>query len=211
MSIESIRDALRRDVRSGAVALLGAELVHGELRARIVETEAYRGSDDPGSHAHRGQTPRCEVMFGPAGIAYVYFTYGMHWMLNVSALEEGAGAAVLIRAAIPLEGTVLMRERRSRAKSDKQLLAGPACLCAAFGIDRRHNGWDLFAAGSPLRIQAGRPPSAVVYGPRVGLAAGKGEKTRWRFADADALEWISKPKGALARLYVPPEEILPIG
>lgn len=200
---------LQSDVRAGAIALLGAELIRGELRARIVETEAYRGADDPGSHAHRGPTPRCEAMFGPAGFAYVYFTYGMHWMLNVSALGHDEGAAVLIRSAIPISGIESMRERRPKAKSDQQILSGPACLCTAFGIDRAQYGVNLFDPSSELRIVAGVPPQVVLHGPRVGLAPGKGDKTRWRFAEGESMAWVSRPHRELVPLTCLPQDIPP--
>lgn len=116
-------DALAHDVRRGAVALLGAHLVRGEKRARIVEVEAYRGIDDPGSHAFRGATPRNEVMFGPPGFAYVYFTYGMHWMLNVSSQNHSVAAAVLLRAGEPLAGSIRCARTGSEPSATKTYLA----------------------------------------------------------------------------------------
>src|SRR6185503_6309604 len=136
VSLDDILHELATDVRRGAVALLGTHLVRGKRRARIVEVEAYRGLDDPGSHAFRGPTPRNQVMFGPPGFAYVYFTYGMHWMLNVTAQHHGIGAAVLIRAAEPLEGIQKMQDMRPKAQKIEDLLSGPTKICAAFEIDR---------------------------------------------------------------------------
>ena len=132
--LEEALAALDNDVLAGAKALLGLNLVKGEMRARIVEVEAYRTPDDPACHAHRGVTPRNEVMFGPAGRAYVYFNYGVHWMLNVTAHSQGDAAAVLIRAAQPVNGLVEMRGARSSTKSDRDLLSGPGKLAAAYGI-----------------------------------------------------------------------------
>jgi len=153
------------------------------LAARIVEVEAYRGSDDAGSHAYRGMTPRTEVMFGPPGHLYVYFTYGMHWCANVVAAPGRAGdaAAVLLRAAAPVDGIELMRERRVKARRDRDLLAGPARLCQAFGITGVDNGSDL--GRGPLRIvdDGVAPPPTPATSTRIGLAAGRGDDHPWRF------------------------------
>jgi len=134
-----------------AQALLGKTLVHGDLRVRIVETEAYLGPDDLASHAAGWRrTPRNEVMYGPAGHAYVYFIYGMYFCLNVVTEDEGFPTAVLIRAGDP--GA-----------------RGPGVLCRELGLTREHNGLDLTAGGS-LRIEAGPPPrEKVVEAPRVGV------------------------------------------
>jgi DNA-3-methyladenine glycosylase len=209
VTLESVLHQLGRDVRAGAAALLGVHLVRGPLRARIVETEAYRGDDDPGSHAWRGVTPRNRVMFGAAGRAYVYFIYGNYWMLNVTAQDHGVGAAVLIRAAQPLEGLDSIRLRRPAARSDRDLLNGPAKLCAAFGITGQENGASLFYSGAELRLEPGEPVSRIVHGPRIGLAAGKGEHHEWRFADAEALEWVSRPVQDLRPLACRPEDVDP--
>lgn len=189
---EQLFAALEADVHSGCAALLGMELVRGERRARIVEVEAYR-SDDPGSHAFRGKTKRNEVMYGAPGRAYVYFNYGVHWMLNVTAHAEGDAAAILVRAAEPLEGLEFMYARRPRAKGPKDLLSGPGKLAAAFDITGRDNGVDLLSANSELRIEPGEPAKHVLTGLRIGLADGKGETLPWRYIDGDRLDWISKP------------------
>lgn len=192
MTPGDILEALRRDVVEGSQALLGAHLVRGPRRARIVEVEAYRAADDPGSHAFRGPTRRNQPMFGPPGHAYVYFTYGAHWMLNVTAHPDGDAAAVLIRAAQPLDGLEIMRKRRPKAATDQALLSGPAKLAAAFDITGADNGLDLFG-GSDLQVEGGSPARRVRQGVRIGLAEGKGDDIPWRFVDADALEWISRP------------------
>ena len=183
------RQALEADALEVAPALLGCLLVRDDGRAaRIVEVEAYRGADDPGSHAYRGPTPRNEVMFGPAGHLYVYFTYGMHWCANVVCGPEGVASAVLLRAASPLAGTDAMRAARAgTSMPDRDLCRGPARLCRAFGIDGTANGTDV-VTGRPFGVSlqpAPDPPGAVEHGPRVGLAPGKGEALPWRFWLAD--------------------------
>jgi DNA-3-methyladenine glycosylase len=176
------------DPVAAARALLGC-IHHEDCSARIVETEAYRASDDPASHAFRGQTPRNAVMFGPVGVAYVYFNYGVHWMFNVVAHVEGEAGAVLIRAAEPLTGLELMAARR-RVDKPEALLSGPGKLCQGLGVTKEHYGVDLLAGGS-LRLEDGVAPREIVAGPRIGIAQGKGNETPWRFIDADAKKWIS--------------------
>ena len=151
------------------------------VAARIVETEAYEQTD-PASHSFRGITARNAVMFGPAGHLYVYFTYGMHFCMNVVTDREGWGSAVLLRAAEPLEGVATMRRRRGT--TDPRLLcSGPARFSQALGIDRRFDGVDL-VDGSTLWIERGVPvPSArVEIGPRVGIRSGVEQP--WRFSVA---------------------------
>lgn len=176
-----------------APALLGAYLIRGERVARIVETEAYSAEDDPGSHAYRRKTPRNAIMFGPPGRAYVYFNYGMHWMLNVVAHEEGKAAAVLVRAAEPIAGLEAMRLRRPGIR-DLELLNGPGKLCRAFEITRADEGIDLLASDSDLRIVAGEPPAEILVATRVGLSPGKGEELLRRYVDRTRLPWVSKPR-----------------
>jgi DNA-3-methyladenine glycosylase len=154
--------------------LLGMQLVRVEGNERIagtiIETEAYIGEEDQGCHARAGLTPRTQVMYGAPGHAYVYFTYGMHWMLNFVTEAEGFPAAVLIRAIQPIQGLDLIAARRNSQPSSKWT-DGPAKICQALAIDRRFNGLDLCAPGSPLFVAAGTPiPDAnVTIGPRVGL------------------------------------------
>ncbi|HZH97412.1 MAG TPA: DNA-3-methyladenine glycosylase [Fimbriimonadaceae bacterium] len=191
--VHELRKRLAADIFTASKALLGAFLVKGEMRSRIVEVEGYREGDDPGSHAFRGPTPRIQVMYGAPGRAYVYFTYGMYWMLNVVAHEEGSAAAILVRAAQPLSGQDEMRLRRPKARRDEDLLSGPGKLCLAYGIDRRFNGMDLLDPTSELHIEVGPMPKRIVTGTRIGLAPGKGDELPWRFMDADHMRWVSKP------------------
>lgn len=154
--------------------LLGMRLVRLEgvqrIAGTIIETEAYIGEEDLGCHARSGPTPRTQVMYGPPGHAYVYFTYGMHWMLNFVTEVEGSPAAVLIRAIQPAEGLDLIAARRDGQPPSKWT-DGPAKICQALGIDGSFNGLDLSAPGSPLFVETGDPiPEArVTIGPRVGL------------------------------------------
>lgn len=157
----------------------------------IVEAEAYAGPEDRASHARAGRTARTAPMFGPAGHAYVYLVYGMHHCLNVVTESDGRAGAVLVRALLPTMGLESIRARRGRpGEPDGRLAAGPARLCDALGIDRRHDGLDLLGAGA-LRLL--RPPqgwplprSAIVEGERIGVAyAGPGwADRRWRFGVA---------------------------
>lgn len=160
--------------------LLGCTLTGGGVTVRLTEVEAYAGLDDPGSHAFRGRTPRTAVMFGPPGRAYVYFSYGMHWCLNVVCGPEGRAAAVLLRAGEVVSGQAAARERRCDA-ADRELARGPARLARTLGVDGRLNGSDLLGGG-PLLLVPGPPvPEALVRrGPRVGLAAAADRP--WRFS-----------------------------
>jgi DNA-3-methyladenine glycosylase len=151
------------------------------LAARLVEVEAYRGSEDAGSHAFRGMTPRTRVMFGPPGHLYVYFTYGMHWCANVVGLNHGDAAAVLLRAAAPVEGIDVMRERRVKARRERDLLAGPARLCQAFGITGVDNGNDVIRGDVRILDDGVAPPDAPGVSLRIGLAPGRGDEHPWRF------------------------------
>lgn len=190
MSTEDLLDLLRTDVVAAAPALLGATLVRGDMRARIVEVEAYR-KDDPACHAYNGRTPRTEIMYGPPGFAYVYFNYGVHWMLNVVCHEQEDPAAVLIRAAQPLEGLDQMRLNRGVTR-DRDLLSGPGKLAKAFRITGADNGLDLLSPGDMFLVPADVRVENVVAGPRVGIAVGKWHDVPWRFMDGDGMEWVSR-------------------
>jgi DNA-3-methyladenine glycosylase len=170
-----------RDPRLVAPDLLGKLLVRDGLAARIVEVEAYCGGADPGSHAYRGRTPRNATMFGPAGHLYVYFTYGMHWCANAVCGPAGEGVAVLLRAAEPVEGVALMWERRRKANRERDLLAGPARLCQAFGLDGADDGADLVTADHGVTIvdDGTPPPKRPWVGTRIGLSAGADLPWRW--------------------------------
>ena len=163
-----------RPVVTVARDLIGARLVRclGNERAGgfIIETEAYQGESDLACHARAGRTARIEVMYGPAGRAYVYFIYGMHWMLNVVAEEEGSPCAVLIRAILPVEGIPLIKSRRSAAPR-KDWTNGPARLCQALEIDGRLNGANLTDPNGSLFIEPGIaiPEEQILRGPRVGI------------------------------------------
>lgn len=170
-----------RDPREVAPDLLGKVLVHGGLAARLVEVEAYCGSDDPGSHAYRGPTPRTRTMFGPAGHLYVYFTYGMHWCANVVCGSAGTAGAVLLRAAAPTSGIAAMREARPRARRDRDLTSGPARLCQAFGIDGSFDGADVVRGDRGVRLvdDGTAPASEPATSTRIGLSAGSDLPWRW--------------------------------
>ena len=153
--------------------LLGAVLQcttpEGVTRGRIVETEAYIGPEDPACHAAAGLTRRTRHLFGPPGISYVYLIYGMYWCFNAVTRERGHGAAVLVRAVAPIDGIELMRARRPRAKSDRELTNGPGKLCLAMGIDADMDGLSL--RSGPILIRAGHPVANedVVVTPRIGI------------------------------------------
>jgi DNA-3-methyladenine glycosylase len=170
-----------RDPRVVAPELLGKVLVHGSRSARIVEVEAYCGADDPGSHAFRGPTPRNEVMFGPAGHLYVYFTYGMHWCANAVCADSGIAGAVLLRAGAPLTGLDDMWAARPAARRVRDLCSGPAKLCQALGLDGAFDGADLVAReGGVTVVDDGvEPPAEPGVSTRVGLSAGSDHPWRW--------------------------------
>jgi len=168
--------------------LIGTRLVRVldgiRLAGIIIEAEAYIGEDDQGCHAKSGRTKRNTVMYGPPGHAYVYFTYGMHWMLNAVTEREGFPAAVLIRGIVPVEGAGIISARRQGRDT-----SGPAKLTQALGIDACLNGASLCDTNTDLWVEAGSPvaDSDIITGPRVGL-------------DGVPEPWISMPW----RFRVPP-------
>jgi DNA-3-methyladenine glycosylase len=197
------REFFRRPATTVAPELLGCVLRHdtlaGQVAVAIVEVEAYTGGSDPASHAFRGRTARNAVMFGEPGHAYVYFTYGMHFCVNLVCQPAGEAAAVLLRAGRVADGADLAEARRAaRASapgadlaarvagkgSGANLASGPARLCQALGIDRAQNGADVCDPGGPLTVLAGPgfaglPSSQIASGPRVGVRAGS--EVNWRF------------------------------
>lgn len=157
-----------------ALAALGRRLVWegpgGRVSGRIVEVEAYGGPEDDASHARPGPTRRNATMFGEAGHAYVYFTYGMHHCLNLVTGPAGVAGAVLIRALEPLEGLDLVRAARGPAVPDHALLRGPGCVARGLGLTLDHDGLDL--TRGPLWLARERPrraPWPVARGPRIGI------------------------------------------
>jgi len=187
-----------RDALELAPALLNKLLVRTgdgpRLSARIVEVEAYRGADDPGSHSFRRRTPRNETMFGPPGHLYVYFSYGNHWCMNVVSGPGAQPHAVLLRAAAPLAGVDTMRERRVAARRDRDLCSGPGRLGQAFGVDRSHDGLDLVRGEIRIVDDGVAPPARPGVSTRIGLAPGKGEARRYRFYVAGEENVSAKPR-----------------
>jgi len=215
------RDFFARHAVEVAPDLLGCVLEHqteaGLVAVELTEVEAYAGRSDPASHAYRGKTRRNAVMFGPPGHAYVYFTYGMHFCVNMVCLgEEGSASAVLLRAGAIIEGEDLARARRTRGTArvaSRDLARGPARLCQALDIDLRLDGADVCAAESPLQVRAGAgnpvssaalaargddppgTPRRIATGPRVGVSSAA--DIPWRF-------WVDgDPTVSVYRAHVP--------
>lgn len=164
-----------------AMRLLGCHIlreINGQtVTVRIVETEAY-DQTDAASHSYKGRTPRTDVMFGPPGYLYVYFTYGMHYCCNVVVGATGEGAAVLIRAVEPISDTALLQHNRP-GHSGVQLTNGPAKLCQALNITKDMNGHDLSQSPMQLILQPPMPKSQVVQTTRIGITQAK--DMPWRF------------------------------
>ena len=213
------RDFFARHSVEVAPDLLGCVLEHetadGLVAVELTEVEAYAGRSDPASHAYRGKTQRNAVMFGPPGHAYVYFTYGMHFCVNMVCLgEQGSASAVLLRAGAIIAGEDLARARRTRSPvaegpvsegpvskdrariAPRDLARGPARLCQALGIDRALDGADVCVAGAPLRMLsgAGNPARSakIATGPRVGVSSAA--EIPWRFwYDGDPTVSVYRP------------------
>jgi len=182
-----------------AAKLLGCVLEHdtadGRVAVQLTEVEAYEGMADPASHAYRGQTARNAVMFGPPGHAYVYFTYGMHFCVNLVCGPVGTPTAVLLRAGRVIDGAPLAAQRRLAGRpgaavlAERDLARGPARLCQALGIDRAQDGADVCDPVCPLRIRpeplardggpSASPLATVSRGPRVGVSSAADRP--WRF------------------------------
>jgi DNA-3-methyladenine glycosylase len=184
-----------RSVHDVARDLVGCVVRHGETAGRIAETESYH-MEEPACHAYAGVTSRTRTLFGPPGYAYVYFSYGIHSLLNAVAEEEGVGAAVLIRALEPVDGIELMRERRRGAR-EEELCNGPGKLTQALGIGLSLNGTSL--ADGPIEIlrrEPGAREPRIVIGERIGIS--KAADLPWRFCDADSRH-VSRPWPAAMR------------
>jgi DNA-3-methyladenine glycosylase len=172
-----------------APALLGCWLVTdrpaGRVAVRLTEVEAYSGEGmDPAAHSHRGPTPRAEIMFGPPGRLYVYFSYGVHWCANVVVAPSGVGSAVLLRAGDVVVGEELARSRRPTVRAARDLARGPARLTQALAIGPDDRGAELLEPASSVRLHHGRPPAEVSVGPRVGIT--QAADLPWRFWETGA-------------------------
>jgi DNA-3-methyladenine glycosylase len=184
-----------RSVHDVARDLVGCTVRHAGAAGRIVETESYH-MDEAACHAHAGVTNRTSTLFGPPGRAYVYFSYGVHSLLNAVAEDEYVGAAVLIRALEPVEGIELMRERRGLERSE-DLCSGPGKLTQALGIGLALNGSSLL--DGPIELHAREPGARaprIVLGERIGIT--KAVDLPWRFCDADSRH-VSRPWPAAMR------------
>ncbi len=191
------RNFYQRPALDVARDLLGCRLVRVQSGQRlagiILETEAYQGEDDLGSHASAGKTPRTSVMYGPPGHAYVYFTYGMHWLLNTVTGDNGSPAAVLIRAIHPVEGQELMAENRPYLAHKRGWTDGPAKLTQALSVDGSFNTLDLCSQESQLWVEAEQPipDEAIQRSGRIGLNSvpEPWRSIPWRFyVDPEALD-----------------------
>ncbi|MSW81250.1 MAG: DNA-3-methyladenine glycosylase [Actinobacteria bacterium] len=163
-------------------SLITSRVDGASVTIRVTEVEAYGGlGEDPGSHAYRRRTARNATMFGPPGHAYAYFTYGMHWMLNMVTQPEGTAGAVLIRAGQVVDGLGVASSRRPACTVERDLCRGPARLAAALGIDGACDGLNLCAKGGILELElASAAPEDVLTSARTGVA-GEGASTPWRF------------------------------
>ncbi len=190
------RGFYERDTRIAAFELIGKTLVWDQagehLSGIIVETEAYLGSNDPASHAYRGPTPRAKIMFGPAGMSYVYFTYGFHYCFNVVTEKDGAAGAVLIRALEPVHGTELMKKRR-KTENLRELTSGPAKLTQAFGMTTAQSGFDLTSGDLYIEEEnaSNQPFTRIGVSKRIGIR--QAADSLYRFYVEDS-EFVSRKK-----------------
>jgi DNA-3-methyladenine glycosylase len=178
-----------RDVHEVARELVGASLLVDGVGGKIVEIEAYT-PDDPASHAFRGRSPRNGAMFGPAGQAYVYRSYGIHWCLNLVCGPGEVASALLLRALEPTHGLDLMRERRG-VDDPRLLCSGPGRLCEALAVTHEHDGLPLDRA--PFELLAATTPPEIVVGTRIGLT--KAADRPWRYGLAGS-RFVSRPFSA---------------
>jgi DNA-3-methyladenine glycosylase len=208
------RDFYNRPALDVARSLLGQILVYetsaGRISGKIVETEAYIGEEDLACHARAGRTARTEVMYGEAGHAYIYLTYGMYWLLNVVVGEQDFPAAVLIRAVEPLGGVDLMMKNRLLGSSyhktkrslsleylQKNLTNGPARLTLAYGLTGELHGEDIISG--PLRVEQAEPAQEIKTSPRIGVGyAGEWAERPWRFY-IPGNRWVSKASSPARR------------
>jgi DNA-3-methyladenine glycosylase len=191
---------LAGDPVTAAKALLGCRFSANGVTVRLVEVEAYAGiGEDPGSHAHRGQTARNTSVFEKPGTLYVYFTYGMHFCANVACRPAGIGSAVLFRGGEVVDGVEVARTRRP-GSTDRDLARGPARLAKCLGLDREADGTDLLDPESAVRLVAGTsvPAKKIHSGPRTGVA-GAGAGTPWRFW-IDGEPFVSPYRPAVKRV-----------
>jgi DNA-3-methyladenine glycosylase len=177
------RSFFERDVQRVARELLGSYIYRRygdiELIGRIVETEAYHQSD-PASHSFHGMTERNKIMFGEAGFSYVYFTYGMHYCMNIVTGFYGTGEAILFRALEPISGTKEMFKRRKKARKETDLLSGPAKICEAFGIKKSQNGIDLITSDELFLTRGSlQKDEKIGVTTRVGITVGV--EKEWRY------------------------------
>jgi DNA-3-methyladenine glycosylase len=180
------RSFFDRSVHKVAPELIGATLTVNGTGGIIVEVEAYHHTD-PAAHSYGGPTQRNAVMFGPAGYAYVYRSYGIHWCLNFVCEEEGSASAVLIRAIEPTQGLAAMRRRRG-LDDERALCSGPGKLCEAMGVTIKHSGLALDRAPFELRAREDKP--AIVRGVRIGIS--KAVELPWRYG-LKGSKFLSRP------------------
>jgi DNA-3-methyladenine glycosylase len=181
------RSFFARPVLEVAPELIGATLLINDVGGRIVEVEAYHHTD-PAAHSYRGMTDRNAVMFGPAGYAYVYRSYGIHWCLNFVCEPAGSASAVLIRAIEPTAGLAKMRRRRHGISDERLLCSGPGRLAQAMGVTHAHNGLALDRL--PFEIYAREDKPEVVAGVRIGIT--KAAELPWRYG-LKGSKFLSKP------------------